>query len=496
MRPLHFAFASTTALLAGLGLPACAAAPLCARPPDAGFAYPAGAEGSAVAEYVRAFDSGDWRQLHAFSERHRSPAVHAHSAEQTEASYVRMRDGLGCIEPRALSVRDGTWVLLVETAREGYYEVAFRTDADHRIESIRGMPAFGPGENEPASLDDATAIIDRYVTRLAADERFSGLVAVADHGAIVWHRELGMADRGGRIPNQLATSFNIASIGKMFTGVAVAQLVEQKKLRFDETIGEVLPAYPLAEARAITIDQLLTHTSGLGDNDRFLEAKPPLRTPADFIAHYARVPLLFPPGEGNRYSNYGFEVLARLIEVASGEAYDAYLAAHLYGPAGMRATGGSPPDDALRAIPYTRRAPFSAHGERTGALELLPPAGGFGAEWATAEDLVRFGDALFGGKLVSPAMARFITTAKVPSGPPTATGTIERGYAYGFGEDRLEGARVVAHEGGTFGASAVLGFLPDAGITLVVLANDDPPAGSRVGGRAQKILAYVAAHAR
>ena len=107
--------------------------------------------------------------------------------------------------------------------------------------------------------------IETLVARHAQLDLFSGTVLVADHGKIVYARAYGEANKDYRIPNRLDTSYNIGSIGKVFTAVAVMQLVEAGKLRLDDTLSKHLPDYPFPEKDAITVQQLLNHSSGLGD---------------------------------------------------------------------------------------------------------------------------------------------------------------------------------------------------------------------------------------
>jgi D-alanyl-D-alanine carboxypeptidase len=108
--------------------------------------------------------------------------------------------------------------------------------------------------------------LDEKLTKLMADHRFSGAVLIAKDGKPLWERAYGYADREHKTPNKIDTLFRLGSMNKMVTAVSIAQLVQASKLRFSDTLAQVLPEYPNREvARRITIHQLLTHTSGLGD---------------------------------------------------------------------------------------------------------------------------------------------------------------------------------------------------------------------------------------
>ena len=126
---------------------------------------------------------------------------------------------------------------------------------------------FDPRSWPHVKLGRSRADTIRRRVRSAADaDVFSGVVLVAKDDRIIVHEAFGNADASRRIPNTLATRFHIASITKTFTGVAIAQLVEAGRLRFDDTLARVLPGYPDADvARRVTIRQLLTHTSGIPD---------------------------------------------------------------------------------------------------------------------------------------------------------------------------------------------------------------------------------------
>jgi len=129
---------------------------------------------------------------------------------------------------------------------------------------------------------------------LAAQGRFSGGVLVAQDGEPILKQAYGLADRALDLPNQVDTKFNLGSMDKMFTAVAIMQLVEQGKLALDDTIADHLPGYPNQEvAKVVTIHHLLTHTSGLGDyseSDRYLELRDQIRSVADYLPLFVDTP--------------------------------------------------------------------------------------------------------------------------------------------------------------------------------------------------------------
>jgi CubicO group peptidase (beta-lactamase class C family) len=295
---------------------------------------------------------------------------------------------------------------------------------------------------------------------------FSGEVAVARHGRIAFAHGYGLADRNPKRRITLDTAFNLASIGKMFTGVAAAQLVQAGKLRFGDRVGKYLPKLP-ARLRAITVAQLLDHTSGLGDffgDPGYQRLLPTLTTLRAYLPLVRREHLRFRPGTRWSYSNSGFLLAGLVIEKASGMRYDRYLARHVWKPAGMKHTG---------CYKRSRLPAFAAIGYVSGGkanTSTLAPVGtSAGGCYSSARDLLAFARALENGRLVSPQLTRAITTSKVraPGG----------GYGYGFGirSGRPGDPPTIWHNGGAPGAAGELDINPKLGIVVVTLGNVSPP---------------------
>ncbi|HET7353357.1 MAG TPA: serine hydrolase domain-containing protein, partial [Gaiellaceae bacterium] len=192
-----------------------------------------------------------------------------------------------------------------------------------------------------ATSASASSKLAQRVGTAASRSGFSGEVAVARHGRIVFAHGYGLANRARGQRVTLDTAFNLASMGKMFTGVAAAQLVEAGKLRFGDRIGQYLPQLP-ARMRSITVAQLLDHTSGLGDffgDPGYERLLPRLTTLGAYLPLVKRESLQFKPGTHWSYSNSGFLLAGLVIEKVSGERYEEYLARHVWKRAGMSHTG-------------------------------------------------------------------------------------------------------------------------------------------------------------
>ena len=319
--------------------------------------------------------------------------------------------------------------------------------------------------------------IDSYLSSLVAENKLSGAVLVAKDGVAIASKAAGIANKASGAPITLSTRFNLGSLNKMFTAVAIAQLAQAGRLSFDDLMSKHLPDYPNKEvAGKVTIHQLLTHTSGMGMywNDKFMAEREKLVTVAAHLPLFASDPLLFAPGEKFQYSNSGYMVLGAIIEKISGQDYYSYVQEHVYKPAGMTETGFYEPGKETPnvAIGYSRMSPDGKRLEEardnTDAREVKGgPAGG---GYSTVGDLVKFHMALRSYKLLNENYTKLVTMGKVDAGGPIGR------YAYGFGDKIFDGKHIVGHNGGSPGIAANFEMYPELGYTAVILMNTDPPA--------------------
>jgi D-alanyl-D-alanine carboxypeptidase len=291
-----------------------------------------------------------------------------------------------------------------------------------------------------------------------AAAHISGVALVARQGGPIYAHAYGLADRAAHTKNRLDTQFNLASVGKMFTGVAVAQLVERGRVRFSDPVGRYVPGLPRRIGARVTVGELLDHTSGLGDyfaDPGYDALRPRLRTLADYLPLIAHERLAFKPGTRFSYSNSGFILAGLVVEHVTGEPFAVYLRRHVWSPAGMlhtTCTGGAGPG---RAVGYTDSG--------TTNTGTLPPNGtSAGGCYSTADDLLRFADALLRHRLLAAAMTRLVTTSHV--GAPGG------GYGYGFGIRR----GTIWHNGGAPGVATEVDIDPRTGLVAIVLENRDP----------------------
>lgn len=308
-----------------------------------------------------------------------------------------------------------------------------------------------------------------HLVALAKNDGLSGVVLIAKAGKPIFEQAFGFANLADRVPNRTNTKFNMASMGKMVTGVAVMQLVEAGKVSLQAKVGKYLPDYPNKAVREqVTIEQLLTHTSGMGNFWKEISDKAKERYSAvsDYVPLFADQPLQFEPGKGFAYSNNGYTVLGLVIEAASGQSYFDYVKSHVYRPCGMTDTDAYELNVPIgrMAIGYSRVADSPGKIVSNFYVNVYKgsPAGG---SYTTAQDLLRFANALTQHKLLNKANTEILTRGKVDYGT--------RRYAYGFSDETVNGHRLIGHSGGSDGIANELMIFTDLGYTVVILTNGD-----------------------
>jgi CubicO group peptidase (beta-lactamase class C family) len=313
---------------------------------------------------------------------------------------------------------------------------------------------------------------ERLLADLAAQDKFSGTVLLAHRGRPVFTRSYGMANQAHAIPNGKDTVFCLASVSKIFTAVAIAQLAQQGKLGFHEPLAAYLDGFP----DKVTIHHLLTHTSGVG-RPALGGGAPPVwqsfeQAMAESLAIIRSTPVQFtPPGMEHRYSNDGFWVLAGIVERVSGQSFFDYVRTRIFRPAGMTRTDFFSKPQVLANAGIARPYWMDRSGTRTDfiASPFSPftngPAGGV---YSTVSDLLAFVSSC--GKLLNRPFADLITSGKValPPGP-----TQVQFYGYGHVDAIVDNQRVHGHSGSGPGMATRLDVFPGLDWVSVVLGNYD-----------------------
>lgn len=338
-----------------------------------------------------------------------------------------------------------------------------------RLQAQSALPKANPGADK-----SNTAALASALDELSARDEFSGAVLVAREGRPIFERAYGLASKEYGVANTIETRFNLGSINKVFTAVAIAQLAEQGKLGIDDPIGKYLPSYPNADARVkVTVRECLLHSSGIGDffGKRFEEMpKDRFRTLSDYLPTFAEQPLAFAPGTSRRYSNGGYIVLGLIVEKASGLDYFDYVRKNIFALAGMNDTDWYQSDVPTPrvAMGYMRAVQLEGDppGLRRANFFTRPAIGSSaGGGYSTLEDLLKFALAVASGKLRLPEFG--------PQAP--ARGPLP------FHTD-------VGAAGGAPGINAVLESELPGGYTIVVLSNYDPPTAERAAEKIKQLL--------
>jgi CubicO group peptidase (beta-lactamase class C family) len=317
---------------------------------------------------------------------------------------------------------------------------------------------------QPAISPALAKQIDEIVEKARLAQKLPAVsVAVEVGGQVIYKKAYGFADLENELKATPETLIRTGSIAKPMTAVGAMTLVEQGKLDLDAPVQKYCPDFP-QKKWPITTRQLLGHLSGI----RHYEGKEPLSTvhyssTADGMIIFKGDALLFQPGEKFSYTTYGYTVVGCVMEGASGQKYDQYMAAHVFLPAGMTHTFV----DDFHIVPH--RARGYEKDEAGNVINASPldssykvPGGGY---VSTAEDLVKFGAAVTEHKLLKPA-----TTMTMWTSLHTNDGKETR-YGLGWGLADLDGVRIYAHTGGQQGTSTSLLVMPSRDVASAVMIN-------------------------
>ena len=347
--------------------------------------------------------------------------------------------------------------------------------------------------------------IDGAIQRNIDDGQVAGAVAlVARKGRVVYFETRGMVDVEAKKPMHRDAIFRMASSTKPVTGVAIMMLMEEGKVRLTDPVSRFIPEFKdmkvavtkagesepelVTAKRAITIQDLLTHTSGLGsggpgskDMGKLMRERKPTDTLADFIPRLAKLPLDFQPGTQWRYSGLaGMDTLGRIVEIASGQTYDEFLRHRIFEPLGMK--------DTFFVLPEDRESRFAPVYRRTakGLEKANMPREWFGKTYfsgagglvSTAEDYFRFGQMLLNGgelngkRLLGPRTVKLFASNHVGDLFANQLGRTQ-GLGFGFGVEVVRDANKAGwrRSNGSYGWDGALGttFVVDPKENMVLV---------------------------
>ena len=361
---------------------------------------------------------------------------------------------------------------------------------DGKVAGIQLMPARTPTNVKPEVMSEKECLekVGATLERLVKADAFSGTVLIAKGDQVLLQFACGEASKRFHVKNNIDTKFNLGSMNKMFTSVAINQLVEQKKLSLDDTIDKYVDEswLPKEMTEKIQVRHLLAHTSGLGSyfNQEFMSgSRAGYRNIDDFKPLVKGESLAFAPGARFQYSNTGMLLLGVVIEQASGQDYFEYIRENVYQPLEMNNSDSYEMDQPVEnlAIGYIPD-PDSAQGFRNNVFQHVIKGGPAGGGFSTVGDLHKFGVALLNNKLLNAGTQKEMWTSQSNSS-----------YGFGFSIDENEQAGlVVGHGGGFPGLNGNLDVFVDAGYVVAVLSNYDQGASGVAGYIKQQLAGVIA----
>ncbi|HEX9652828.1 MAG TPA: serine hydrolase domain-containing protein [bacterium] len=342
-----------------------------------------------------------------------------------------------------------------------------------RTEPFAGFPLPSCGTISASNFTDAIAQARHQVQAMMVERQIPGLaVAVARDGQLIWSEGFGYADREKQTPACPHTQFRIASVSKLITAAAMAQLYEQGRLDLDAPIQKYVPTFP-DKGHPITARQLASHRSGIRTyyDDSETVTTQHYNSVTASLERFQNDPLMFEPDTESAYSSYGYVLLSAVIEGAAGEDFLSYVRRQIFEPLAMRSTVACRSDTMTphQSSFYDNVTPYSLDGQ------VHPsPFIDYSSKWASggflsrAEDLVKFGSAH-----IPPMNSGFLKAATLdllftPRTP--RIGIVGQGLGWMSLFD-LHLRRVHLHFGATSGGTAVLINYPQQQLSVAILAN-------------------------
>jgi len=319
--------------------------------------------------------------------------------------------------------------------------------------NLRGQTQSAPSEH------DLRNRIGAYLAPFVDSGNFTGAVLISRHGKVLLRGAYGLANYELGVPNSPRMRFHIASVSKAFTAAAILQLQEKGRLTLSDPASRFLPDFPQGDK--IQIENLLTHTSGIRDINDLADYDDFARSPhtlPELVAKFAGLPLQFQPGAKYSYSNSNYNLLALILERATGESYPDYLRRHIFGPAGMEESGHD--GDAATLIPLaaTGYEPAGEKGYENSPYIDWSTKTGNGSLYSTVDDLYRFDRALNREVILKKATCQ----AYFVEG---------KGNRYGWYIGSRLGHRVMSAKGRSPGFTAELDRFTDDDLTIILLSN-------------------------
>ena len=314
-----------------------------------------------------------------------------------------------------------------------------------------------------AQAQELNSKFDELLNARYGGERPGAAALIIKGEDVIYRKAFGMANLELGVPMTPDQVFEIGSITKQFTAVAILMLLEQGKLSLDDEITKFIPDYPTQD-QSITIHHLLNHTSGIKSYtsmDIMSIARKDM-TPTELIDYFKNEPMDFKPGEQYRYNNSGYILLGYIIEKSSGQSYQEFVEENIFKPAGMTHSRYGSKTELIK----NRASGYQMNDGYTNASYLsmtLPYAAG--SLMSTVDDLAKWQKALREEVLLkAETLAKAYTNHSLNDGKPS-------NYGYGFHPSEINGTSTIEHGGGIFGYTTYQVYIPQEDLQVVVLTN-------------------------
>lgn len=298
--------------------------------------------------------------------------------------------------------------------------------------------------------------LDNYFNVLEKNNKFMGSVSVSKNGEIIYTNSIGLADVENNVKATENTKYRIGSISKTFTSVLIMKAVEANKLNLNQTIYEWFPT--IKNAKKITIGNLLNHRSGIHnftDNEEYLTWNTQPKTEKEMVEIIAKGGSDFDPDSKAEYSNSNYVLLTYILEKTFAKSYADLLQRYICKPLALKNTYVfgkiNPNNKECKSYKYIRSWKLESETDFTIPL-------GAGAIISTTNDLTKFADALFGGKLLTPESLELMKT-------------IKEGFGMGLFQIPFYKSIGYGHTGGIDGFTSVYSHFPEDKITFALTSN-------------------------
>ena len=328
------------------------------------------------------------------------------------------------------------------------------------------------------SAQERLVLLDSLFSTMHDRTQFNGNVLIADKGEIIYRNSFGYADLEKRTIIDENTLFNIGSITKAFTALAIQQLEEQGKLNISDSVVKYLPEFPYSN---VTIHHLLIHASGLPDISKFWKSEDPNKIAYNKdvlgVLYTMKPDLMFNPGEESEYSNLGYMVLAEIVQAVSGLGFKEYLIENIFEPANMRRTNIYNAEEILGIENVARGLvlyPITGNYEEAIKLPefsmnyVMSGFKGDGNAYSTILDLFSFYQALSNGILISMESLNRAFGKHIPA---KMQGTPDYGNSYGYGWTIINAPVKIVHRGGELAGyvSNIIWNITDGRLTIYLI---------------------------